>query len=381
MVEWIKSTAQFSAEGMKKSIEKEKGKRIMTKRLTNVDFVEESKLVHCDENDYSKSVYVNKRTKIIIICRKHGEFSMLPHNHYYNGQGCAECSLEIKRIREITKERLENIKMLHKNKYIYVSLIIDKGFIDIICVAHGIFKQSIYIHERGHGCNKCHTDNIVPPMKSKVCKICKVEKNKDLFSKYQKKCQDCFDNKSSPLSKICSKCNKIKDINQFPIRKDSFDGYRNNCSDCFTILSKYRKKIYREKNRVVIREKKRIYQKNRMSNDDLYRAKIYARNIVRKSLSKKGFSKKSKTEKILGCSFIEFKMHIESQFENGMCWSNRNEWHIDHIIPLDFAINEEELIKLNHYLNLRPLYEKENLEKSNIITHKNNLYYEIIKSR
>lgn len=58
MVEWIKSTAQFSAEEMKKSIEKEKGKRIMIKRLTNADFVEKSKLVHCDEYD----LFMKKKT-------------------------------------------------------------------------------------------------------------------------------------------------------------------------------------------------------------------------------------------------------------------------------------------------------------------------------
>lgn len=52
---------------------------------------------------------------------------MLPHNHYYNGQGCAECSLEIRRIKEITKERplyeKENLEksniITHKNNLYY----------------------------------------------------------------------------------------------------------------------------------------------------------------------------------------------------------------------------------------------------------------------
>ncbi|HMZ47140.1 MAG TPA: hypothetical protein PLU36_10075 [Chitinophagaceae bacterium] len=30
-------------------------------------------------------------------------------------------------------------------------------------------------------------------------------------------------------------------------------------------------------------------------------------------------------------------------------------WDIDHIIPLSSAVNETDIIKLNHYTNLRPL--------------------------
>jgi len=30
-------------------------------------------------------------------------------------------------------------------------------------------------------------------------------------------------------------------------------------------------------------------------------------------------------------------------------------WDIDHIIPISSAINEDELLKLNHYTNLQPL--------------------------
>lgn len=64
-----------------------------------------------------------------------------------------------------------------------------------------------------------------------------------------------------------------------------------------------------------------------------------------------------------------------------MNWENRNEWHVDHIVPLDFGINEKEILKLNHYKNLRPLWEKDNLEKSSLIIEKTDIYYEIIKER
>ena len=38
-------------------------------------------------------------------------------------------------------------------------------------------------------------------------------------------------------------------------------------------------------------------------------------------------------------------------------------WDIDHIKPISSAKTKEEIIKLNHYTNLRPLCSKENLDK------------------
>jgi 5-methylcytosine-specific restriction endonuclease McrA len=39
--------------------------------------------------------------------------------------------------------------------------------------------------------------------------------------------------------------------------------------------------------------------------------------------------------------------------------------HIDHIIPISYGKTEEEVLKLNHYTNLQPLWSIENLQKGN----------------
>ena len=93
------------------------------------------------------------------------------------------------------------------------------------------------------------------------------------------------------------------------------------------------------------------------------------------------YSKTSRTQEILGCSFEEFKIYLESKFENWMSWENRGEyngefnygWDIDHVIPLTHATSKEELVKLSHYTNLQPLCSKINRD-----IKKNNLEYELI---
>ena len=182
-------------------------------------------------------------------------------------------------------------------------------------------------------------------------------------------------------SKVCIKCNIHKDINEFTVRNDSIDGYRNTCKSCFNINHNITGKIYRQTHKKELLKKDLIYRKNRMETDPLYKATIIARNIIRKSLTKMGYTKNSRTFDILGCSYEDFKNHIENQFLENMTWDNRDKWHIDHIVPLSFCENEEECIKLNNYKNLRPMWIIDNQEKGNFITEKTELYYKIIGNR
>jgi hypothetical protein len=97
--------------------------------------------------------------------------------------------------------------------------------------------------------------------------------------------------------------------------------------------------------------------------EPIFRLRDNIRGLILQSFKKNGYSKKSKTMEIIGCSFDELKRHLESKFKEGMSWDNRGEWHIDHIIPLALGATEEEVIALNHYTNLQPLWAKDNLSK------------------
>ncbi len=97
-------------------------------------------------------------------------------------------------------------------------------------------------------------------------------------------------------------------------------------------------------------------------------------------MNKSGYKKGSKSQDILGCSYIEFKKYLESKFENGMSWENYGQWHIDHIIPISWGKSEQEVYELNNYKNLQPLWKFDNLSKGNIINRKiiNNKHIEKI---
>lgn len=97
--------------------------------------------------------------------------------------------------------------------------------------------------------------------------------------------------------------------------------------------------------------------------DPLAAATDAARKIVRCALNRRGVPRSKRTLEVLGCSFDEFRLHLERQFVNGMSWANRSEWHIDHITPLASAKTAEEVMRLNHFTNLRPLWAKENQSK------------------
>jgi hypothetical protein len=87
--------------------------------------------------------------------------------------------------------------------------------------------------------------------------------------------------------------------------------------------------------------------------------------LISKTIREFGKVKKSKSYEILGCSFLEFKEHLENKFLDGMDWTNYGEWHLDHIKPISLAKNEKELLELNHYTNFQPLWAFDNISKGN----------------
>jgi hypothetical protein len=105
----------------------------------------------------------------------------------------------------------------------------------------------------------------------------------------------------------------------------------------------------------------REYKQNRTKTDLLYKLK----RRIRSRLGRIKFNNSTRTTDWLGCSIADLKIYLENKFQAGMTWNNYGQWHIDHIIPLASAIDEQETLKLCHYTNLQPLWAKDNLSKGN----------------
>jgi len=168
------------------------------------------------------------------------------------------------------------------------------------------------------------------------------------------------------MERKCSDCNIIKDISNY--RKSGKDKngnqkYKYRCKECMTDYERAYKKRYRDTHKEEIREYSRLYEKNRKSTDGIFKLKRNIRSLISHSFSNVGYKKNTKTERILGCELNHFIQYIEKQFTDGMSWDNYGEWHVDHIKPLMVANTEEEVLQLNHYTNLQPLWSKDNLDK------------------
>lgn len=160
-------------------------------------------------------------------------------------------------------------------------------------------------------------------------------------------------------TKHCKKCDTIRPLTDFGKDKTKPTGLRYTCKHCYKLYHKTYHPAYFQKNKSKIAK----YAKTRRATDPIYKLKCNTRKLIGNSLSKKGFIKNSKTNTILGCTYEQFIDHLQSKFTVGMNLSNYGEWVIDHIIPLATATTENEILTLNHYTNLQPLWETDNRDK------------------
>lgn len=209
----------------------------------------------------------------------------------------------------------------------------------------------------------------------KLCQHCKENKIIEEFGLYKK-----YKDGRNVICKRCniSKLKKYRETEKYKSyiseyyksekvskrQKEYMSQYNKDNKDKLKLL----KEEWRKDNKEKIKTQKRRWNKIQKENNILYNLSQLISARYRKAFKRSGFSKRSKTTEILGCSFEEFKLHLESKFEPWMNWENRGlyngdfdyGWDIDHIIPLSSANTEEDVIKLNHYKNLQPLCSKTN---------------------
>jgi hypothetical protein len=133
---------------------------------------------------------------------------------------------------------------------------------------------------------------------------------------------------------------------------------------------------YRENNLEKVKAKNREYHKKHakrlsaqkmelIKSDPLRIFKERIRVVIRGGFVRLKQNKARRTNQIIGADWETVRDHIVSQFKDGMTWEAfvAGEIHIDHIKPLASATCEEDIIALNHYTNLQPLWCLDNLSK------------------
>ena len=123
------------------------------------NFVEKAKKIHRDRYDYEKVVYKNVKHKVEISCKKHGPFLQTPDDHLNQRAGCKKCAhetLSITRSMGVT-EFIKRAHDVHDHEYNYDKceyINIDTK-VSIMCLKHGLFKQTPFNHLRGQKCPEC----------------------------------------------------------------------------------------------------------------------------------------------------------------------------------------------------------------------------------
>lgn len=131
------------------------GKCFGLEKWNTTKFIERANEVHNNKYDYSKVEYIKGKSKVIIICKEHGEFTQQPNSHINSGQGCAKCKGLNKKT---TQEFIIDSKAVHGELYDYSKSEYknSKTLVTIICKTHGEFLQLPNCHTNvKQGCPKC----------------------------------------------------------------------------------------------------------------------------------------------------------------------------------------------------------------------------------
>jgi hypothetical protein len=119
---------------------------------TNMEVINELKLIHGDKYDYSLIDYKSEKSKLEIICSKHGSFYQTFNTHK-KGHECPKCHGRY----QTKDEFIIKANLKHNNQYSYdnlTTLDFNKK-IKINCELHGSFLQKPSSHLSGNGCPKC----------------------------------------------------------------------------------------------------------------------------------------------------------------------------------------------------------------------------------
>jgi very-short-patch-repair endonuclease len=165
------------------------------RRFTTEEFIRRAKEKHGDLYDYSLVNYTNNKTKVIVVCEKHGQFDVYPHHHIKKKPTvCLKCFHETigPKCRMTQEEFIRRAKEKHGDLYDYslVNYVTIRQPIEIICKIHGVFKQLPGNHLAGRGCVVCNNSKGELRVKNFLDRYKIVYNTQEWFSGTQIECRN-----------------------------------------------------------------------------------------------------------------------------------------------------------------------------------------------
>jgi len=285
----------------------------------------------------------NKRDKVKILCKKHKcYFFQSLSDHENRKEGCPECKKEGIEKRSLEREtetfntrmiELPHLEVLTDflgwGKYLKVKCKNCDGITEYNKEQEGV--DNIYDRFFGnskYGCPICSERERW--LDWEIQRLHELLPNQELHEKYL------------PHRTVVSIRSKRADLG---LRATEITGRHSWLSD-------------EEKDRRAKMSRDIYYKKNK--DNPLFKMKELVRNRLAAAFRNKGYEKESHSEELLGCTWEEFKIHIESHEEwnsDFFTWENHGEiWSIDHGTPLDWGETVKEIAALAHHTNCKPMW-------------------------
>jgi hypothetical protein len=172
------------------------------------DFLIRAKNVHGDKYNYDLVEYINRSTKIKILCNMcNSIFEQVPSRHLY-GDGCRKCGYILlqNKFKSNRDEFVYKAKNIHGDKYNYdlVEYINNNTKVKILCnICNCLFEQMPRSHLKGDGCKLCSYDKRRGSTEEFIIKAKNthgVKYNYDLVE---------YHNRKTKVKIKCNKCTQI----------------------------------------------------------------------------------------------------------------------------------------------------------------------------
>jgi len=227
--------------------------------------------------------------------------------------------------RTTTQEFISKAKKVHGDKYDYSSVqyVNNKSKILITCKIHGDFEQRPDNHiGLGQGCMRCKADHLA--LKSTKNQFNFLEKAKIIH-------KNKYDYSKTKYTKSIEKINIICPEHGSFLQEANSHLKGHGCPKCGLNI-----KLPVELRLLCKRTK----------------------GVIQQAFLRKSFLKQSKTYELLGCTWEDFKKHLENNpYGFKICQADLD---LDHIIPICSAKTKEEVILLNNWTNFQLLPSKYN---------------------